>query len=110
MIRDLVAEVITRSVAALQEAGELPEVELPTFEVERPQNPAFGDYATNVAMKLAAAVRASGTKANPRALAETIATRIHETAAIVPAYDLIDTVEVAGPGFINIRLTTDWLL
>ncbi|HEY1386934.1 MAG TPA: arginine--tRNA ligase, partial [Ktedonobacterales bacterium] len=110
MIRDLVAEVITRSVAALQEAGELPAVEIPPFEVERAQNPVFGDYATNVAMKLAAAVRASGAKANPRALAETIAARVRETAAVVPAYDLIDSVEVAGPGFINVRLANDWLL
>src|SRR5690242_5612007 len=110
VIRDLVAEVITRSVAALQEAGELPEVEIPPFEVERAQNPVFGDYATNVAMKLAAAVRASGAKVNPRALAETIATRVRETAAVVPTYDLIDSVEVAGPGFINVRLANDWLM
>lgn len=110
MIRDLVAEVITRSVAALQEANELPAVELPTYEIERPQHPTHGDYATNIAMKLAAAVRASGEKVNPRALAETIARRIRETAAIVPAYDLIDAVEVAGPGFINVRLANKWLL
>ena len=110
MIRDLVAEVITRSVAALQEAGELPAVEIPSFEVERPQYAAHGDYATNVAMKLAAAVRAAGEKVNPRALAETIATRIRETVEVVPAYDLIASVEVAGPGFINLRLASEWLL
>ena len=110
MIRDLATEIITRSVAALQEADELPTVEIPSFMVERPQNPTFGDYATNVAMQLAAAVRATGAKANPRALAETIAARIRETAAVVPAYDLFDTVEVAGQGFINLRLSTDWLL
>ena len=110
MIRDLVAEVITRSVAALQEAGELPAVELPSFEVERPQHAAHGDYATNIAMKLAAAARASGAKANPRALAETIAARIRETVAVVPAYDLVNRVEVAGPGFINLWLANNWLL
>lgn len=110
MIRDLATEIITRSVAALQEADELPTVEIPPFMVERAQNPIFGDYATNVAMQLAAAVRATGAKANPRALAETIAARIRETAAVVPAYDLFDTVEVAGQGFINLRLSTDWLL
>jgi arginyl-tRNA synthetase len=110
VIRDLVAEVITRSVAALQEAGELPAVELPTFEIERPQHPTHGDYATNVAMKLAAAARASGEKVNPRALGELIAARVRETAAVVPAYDLIESVEVAGPGFINVRLAKAWLL
>jgi arginyl-tRNA synthetase len=110
VIRDLVAEIITRSVAALQEADELPAVEIPTFEIERPQNPAHGDYATNVAMKLAAAARATGEKVNPRALAETIATRVRETVAVVPAYDLVTAVEVAGPGFINVRLANEWLL
>ena len=110
MIRDLVAEIISRSVAALQEAGELPAVELPPFEVERPQHAAHGDYATNIAMKLAAVARASGAKANPRALAETIAARIGETVAVVPAYDLVDRVEVAGPGFINLWLSDKWLL
>jgi arginyl-tRNA synthetase len=110
VIRDLAKEIITRSVAALQEADELPTVEIPPFMVERPQNPAFGDYATNVAMQLAAAVRATGAKANPRALAETIAARIRETAAVVPAYDLFDAVEIAGQGFINLRLSNRWLL
>ncbi len=110
MIRDLATEIITRSVAALQEADELPTVEIPSFMVERPQNPTFGDYATNVAMQLAAAVRATGAKAKPRDLAETIAARIRETAAVVPAYDLFDTVEVAGQGFINLRLSDRWLL
>src|SRR6185437_14702657 len=51
-----------------------------------------------------------GAKVNPRALAETIAVRVRETATLVPAYDLIDSVEVAGPGFINVRLANDWLL
>lgn len=110
VIRDLVAEIVTRSVAALQEADELPAVEIPTFEIERPQNIAHGDYATNVAMKLAAGARAAGEKVNPRALAETIATRIRETVAVVPAYDLVTAVEVAGPGFINLRLANEWLL
>jgi arginyl-tRNA synthetase len=111
MIRDTIVEMVTRSVAALREQGELPEVEIPPFEVERPQIAAHGDYATNAAMKLAAAVRASGgAKANPRALAEAIAGRIRETAAVVPAYDLVEGVEVAGPGFINVRLKPTWLL
>ncbi len=111
MIRDTIVELVTRSVAALREQGELPEVEMPLFEVERPQIAAHGDYATNVAMKLARALRAAGgAKANSRALAEAIAGRIRETAEVVPAYALVDAVEVAGPGFINLRLKPTWLL
>ncbi|HEU5438041.1 MAG TPA: arginine--tRNA ligase [Ktedonobacterales bacterium] len=110
MIRDLIFDVVARSVAALREQGALPEVALPAFEIERPQMAAHGDYATNVAMKLAAAAKSAGQKLNPRAVAEQIADRIRETAGVVPAYDLIDGVEVAGPGFINLRLKPAWLL
>ncbi len=111
MIRDTVVELVARAVAALHEQGDLPAVEIPPIEVSRPQIADHGDYATNIAMKLAAAARAaSAEKVNPRALAELIAARIRETADLVPAYDLIAAVEVAGPGFINLRLKPAWLL
>jgi len=110
MIRDTIRDIIARAVAALREQSEIPNVELPAFDVERPQVAAHGDYATNVAMKLAAAAKTAGQKVNPRALGETIAARIRETVALVPAYDLVESVEVAGPGFINIRLKPAWLL
>lgn len=60
--------------------------------IERPRSPEHGDYATNVAMRLA---KAAGRP--PREVAQAIATRLAETAGIA-------SVEVAGPGFINIRL------
>jgi arginyl-tRNA synthetase len=110
MIRDLIADIVTKVVVSLRESGELPESALPPIEIERPQVATHGDYATNVAMKLAAALRAAGEKANPREIAEQIAQRLRETVAVVPAYDLIEAVEVAGPGFINIRLSQRWLL
>ena len=110
MIRDLIRDIVAKSVAALREADELPDIEVPPFDIERPQIAAHGDYATNVAMKLAAAAKAAGQKANPRAVAEAIAARMRETVELVPAYDLISAVEVAGPGFINMRLKPTWLL
>src|SRR5215472_10411054 len=110
VIRDVIYELVARSVAALRESGELPSVEMPAFAVERPQISAHGDYATNVAMKLASAAKAAGERANPRTLAEAIAARMRETADLVPAYELVAAVEVAGPGFINIRLRPSWLL
>jgi len=110
LIRDLIRDIVAKSVAALREAGELPNSEIPAFDIERPQIVAHGDYATNVAMKMAAAAKAAGEKANPRAVAELIAAHIRETVEIVPAYDLIGAVEVAGPGFINLRLKHRWLL
>lgn len=124
MLRDTIWDIVARSVAALQEAGELPHVAVPAFDITYSLLDERGDedarsamrianarrYATNVALKLAAEVRATGASANPRALAETIAARIRETVAVVPAYDLVNEVEVAGPGFINLYLDPTWLL
>ncbi|MFZ3395230.1 arginine--tRNA ligase [Rhodococcus sp. 7Tela_A2] len=66
-----------------------------TLTVERPRNPEHGDYATNVAMQVA---KKAGV--NPRELATWLAEAL--TAA-----DGIDSAEVAGPGFLNIRLAAD---
>jgi arginyl-tRNA synthetase len=62
--------------------------------VERPREAAHGDYATNVALVLAKAARR-----NPRELATQIGAALGNA---LP--HLIDAPEVAGPGFINIRL------
>ena len=110
MISHTIHDIVAKAVASLQEHGEIPAVEVPTFDVVRPQVAAHGDYATNVAMKLAAALREAGQKPNPRGLAERIAQEVRETVSVVPAYDLVSAVEVAGPGFINLRLDTRWLL
>jgi arginyl-tRNA synthetase len=110
MLRERIAEIIARAIASLVESGTIPAVDLPPIEVERPQIASHGDYATNIAMKLASALKARGEKANPRQLGEQIAAQIRETVAVVPAYDLISAVEVAGPGFINLRLSPAWLL
>nr|WP_206040344.1 arginine--tRNA ligase [Rhodococcus sp. HNM0563] len=66
-----------------------------TLTVERPRNPEHGDYATNVAMQVAKKVGV-----NPRDLATWLAEAL--TAA-----DGIDSADVAGPGFLNIRLAAD---
>jgi arginyl-tRNA synthetase len=110
MIRDTIDQIIQQSVARLAESGDLPDVPIPPIEVIRPQIAVHGDYATTIAMKLAAAARSAGLKANPRAIADRIAMQIRETIPLVPAFDLVDSVEVAGPGFINLRLKSAWLL
>ena len=63
--------------------------------VEPPRDPAHGDLATNAAMVLA---RPAGM--NPRALAEAIKPKLE---ALPP----VTSVEIAGPGFINLRLNPD---
>ena len=69
------------------------EGELPVVKVERPRSREHGDWATNVAMQLA---RRAGR--NPRELGELLAARI-------AAHDRVEEAEVAGPGFVNIRLS-----
>src|SRR5258706_1747741 len=67
-------------------------IDLSRVVVEPPRDAAHGDMATNAAMVLAKDV-----KAKPRDLAEQIAVRLR-------ADDLIASVDVAGPGFINLTL------
>ena len=66
--------------------------DVPLPRVERPRNRDHGDWSTNVAMQLA---KKAGTK--PRDLAELLAPRLE-------TLDGVTSVEVAGPGFLNIRL------
>ncbi|WP_433522897.1 arginine--tRNA ligase [Nocardia pseudovaccinii] len=85
---------LLRATAAkvLVERGLDPAVLPDEVNVERPRNPEHGDYATNVAMQVG---KKAGT--NPRELATWLAEALATT-------DAIDTAEVAGPGFLNIRL------
>ncbi|MFC4277527.1 arginine--tRNA ligase [Achromobacter aloeverae] len=77
-------------------AGLLPDVQ-PTILLERPKVAAHGDVATNVAMQVAKPARR-----NPRELAQAIVDALLANPA---ARDLVDSAEVAGPGFINLRYT-----
>ncbi|MFL0414253.1 arginine--tRNA ligase [Sphingomonas sp. 179-A 2A2 NHS] len=81
---------------ALVAAGALDaSVDRRNVTVEPPRDPAHGDLATNAAMVLA-----KPAKQNPRALAEKIAAELGKL-------EDVTAVEVAGPGFINLRLTDE---
>jgi arginyl-tRNA synthetase len=80
----------------LQSQGAIPaDLHRKNVAVEPPRDPSHGDLATNAAMVLA---KPAGT--NPRALAELIAPKLR---AVPP----VTSVEIAGPGFINLRLSPD---
>jgi len=64
-----------------------------SLEIERPKNPAHGDFSSNAAMQLARPL-----KRNPRELAQLILTEL-------PKSPLIAKAEIAGAGFINFHLT-----
>ena len=91
---DLADLLKTTATAVLAEhsldAAALPDV----VTVERPRNPEHGDYATNLALQLGKKVGA-----NPRELAGWLA-------AALTAADGIAGADVAGPGFVNLRIET----
>ena len=94
--RDLVADLVRNALALAQADGVLPPIPPLELRIERPKDRTHGDYACNVALRLASAVKRS-----PLDVAAVIAQRVIRTAPIAE-------VEVAPPGFINIRLDPDW--
>ena len=70
----------------------------PTIALERPRDPSHGDIACNIAMQLAKPL-----KKNPRELAQTIVAAL---LANPGAKGLIESAEIAGPGFINLRVAS----
>ena len=87
------AELLKNTAAAVLAEHGLDTSALPaTVTVERPRNPEHGDYATNLALQLGKKVGA-----NPRELAGWLATALAEQGGIASA-------DVAGPGFVNLRI------
>ncbi len=105
MLRDILRQMIITAVAALHEQGELdlPADGIPTFELDRNQKVDFGEFYTNIAMKLARPPKS-------REIGAKIAEYLNDAVSVVPAYAAVASVEVAGPGFINMRLRPAWLL
>jgi arginyl-tRNA synthetase len=81
---------VTRLAAEVEEAAGSP------VELERPSDASHGDYATNVALRLAPQRRQS-----PRDLAQ-------ELADVVATSPRIERAEVAGPGFVNLWVAREW--
>ena len=86
---------ITAAVLKAELAGE---DEMPEVVLEKPKEKAHGDFATNIAMKLAKIAKKA-----PRQIAEDITATIDESEASV------EKVEIAGPGFINFFMKNDFL-
>ena len=84
-------------IGALREAGNLPDnVDLSGISVEPPRNPSHGDVSTNAALLLGKTL-----KRNPRDIASMLVSSL----ASHPDYM---SVEVAGPGFLNIRFSQEF--
>ena len=96
MIRVRLSELIRAALVAAGDelglAGDPPEVEL-----SKPRQKEHGDFATNVALVLAKRVGKP-----PREVAEALVRHL-------PGSPFVASAEVAGPGFVNFRLTSGWL-
>lgn len=92
-IRESLESVLYQALKAAVEAGELPLNEIPQPSLERPREEGHGDWACTIAMRLAKAAHM-----NPRAIAQAIVDHL-------PENNLVESFEIAGPGFVNLTLT-----
>src|SRR3977135_1328902 len=92
LFADVLARVHAACGALAAEGGWPANIDLSRVVVEPPRDASHGDLATNAAMVLA-----KEAKTKPRDLAQAIAAKLR-------ADDLIASVDVAGPGFINLSL------
>jgi len=98
MARDAIIAALAEAISRAQNAGDLPTSVSPRIELQTPRDPRHGDIATSIALALANEVGAA-----PRELAERLVSHLR-----LPD-DLIEKVEVAGPGFINFTLAPAYL-
>jgi arginyl-tRNA synthetase len=89
LLRNLITDSLTRA----REAGTITFTDLPAFDIEAPRQAEHGDFATNAALVLA-----SQAKQPPRRLAEIIKD------GISAPNNVLQKVEIAGPGFLNFFL------
>lgn len=92
-MRAKVAELVYAALNDAIESGELPLTEVPDPGLERPRDKSNGDWATTVALRCSKQAHM-----NPRDIAQIVAKHLEGAS-------LLKSVEVAGPGFINLRLS-----
>ncbi len=91
---ELLKEKITEAINKAIENGDLPQGDIPQFNIEKPANKANGDYSTNVALAGAKAFKKA-----PRMIAEAISNCLELDGTV------FEKVEIAGPGFMNFYLS-----
>ena len=85
---------VLKELDVMVSGGELPAgLDMTGVAVEPPRDPSHGDMATNAAMVLS-----KSAKKNPREIAENLASRLSNV-------DIIENLQVAGPGFLNLRIS-----
>ena len=97
LIKQQITTLMQNALAEIAKSRDISLDVLPVPHLERPKVAEHGDIATNIAMQLA-----KNWKTNPRELAQSFIDKLQEQAGY---QDLLSSVEIAGPGFINLRLT-----
>ena len=92
-MKNRLTAMLTEALRRCMQEGLLPEVDLPSIELETTKDSAHGDYATNIAMLLGRRLRK-----NPHEIATMLIAHLDDAAGLVAK------VEVAGPGFLNFFL------
>jgi len=96
-VREELRKLITQAVNNAREEGVLNLTNIPEFPVQRPDQQEHGDLATSLPLMLARQAKMA-----PRQIAENII-------RFMPENDMIEKIEIAGPGFINFFLVSGWL-
>ena len=92
-MKQIVAQLVSNAIATLPELADAAADLSIESTVERTRDASHGDFASNIAMRLAKPVRKS-----PRDIAASLIDALGDT-------DIVDKVEIAGPGFINFYLS-----
>ncbi len=90
--KDILARILAEGAKAIT-----PEAGAVEIHLERPRNPEHGDFACNIALQLARTL-----KRKPREIAEQLRA---EAASAIAQSGLFDSLEIAGAGFLNVRLS-----
>lgn len=96
-MKTAIKQIIHNALEKAQQAGELELSSFPEIVVEKPKDEKMGDFSTNVAMTLARSERKS-----PKVIAESV-TRYLKNGDLSQA-------KIAGPGFINIKMSREFFL
>ncbi|RUO79922.1 arginine--tRNA ligase [Idiomarina tyrosinivorans] len=97
-MKDQIEQLLASAVAQLQSDGILPQSVQPRIQLDRPRDKSHGDFATNLALMMAKPAAMP-----PRDLAQKLI-------AAIPANELLEKTDIAGPGFINFTLSQQQLL
>jgi arginyl-tRNA synthetase len=96
-MKTAIKQIIHDALEKAQQAGELELSSFPDIVVEKPKDEKMGDFSTNIAMTLARSERK-----NPKTIAECVTRHLKSS-------DL-SKAEVAGPGFINVKMSQEFFL